>query len=84
MKNDSDNYRSSSVQGIIKRIKAKGIKVIIFEPTLMEKSFFNSSVVNDLDEFKGLSELIVANRITKQLDDVMHKVYTRDIYHSDI
>jgi len=84
MKSGSDNFRSSSVQGIIKRVKAKGIQVVIFEPSFTEDNFFNSSIINDLNEFKKISDLIVANRVTSQLDDVMDKVYTRDIFHFDI
>jgi UDPglucose 6-dehydrogenase len=84
MKSDSDNYRSSSVQGIVKRIKAKGIEVVIFEPTLEEESFFNSKVINDFNDFQKLSDIIVANRITSQLENFMYKVYTRDIFNSDI
>jgi len=83
MKSGSDNYRSSSVQGIIKRLKAKGIKTVIYEPLLAEESFFNSQIINDLEEFKGLSDLIVANRMTDDINDVANKVYTRDIFRSD-
>ena len=83
MKNGSDNFRESSVQGIMKRLKAKGIKVVIFEPVINEDKFFNSEVIKNLDEFKEVSELIVANRVTDEIKDVMDKVYTRDLYNSN-
>ena len=83
MKNRSDNFRESSVQGIMKRLKAKGIKVVIFEPVINEDKFFNSEVIKNLDEFKEVSELIVANRVTDEIKDVMDKVYTRDLYNSN-
>jgi UDPglucose 6-dehydrogenase len=83
MKNGSDNFRDSSVQGIMKRLKAKGIKVVIFEPVINEDKFFNSEVINNLDKFKEVSELIVANRVTDEIKDVMDKVYTRDLYNSN-
>lgn len=83
MKMDSDNYRQSAIQGVMKRLKAKGIEVVVYEPTLKDEEFYNSKVIRDINQFKSMADVIVANRLSAEIEDVAGKVYTRDLFSRD-